>query len=84
MEKWINPNITFNMAENVAKFYQSHENENSTSDIDSPMETDTVESFSMKPSDSLTSLQIMLTSIQQERTKDHPEMKLVSSDGKYK
>ena len=50
-------------------------------DIDSPMEKSEMEKCDMKPSESLTSLQMMLTSIQEERNKDHVEFKLISSDG---
>ena len=51
--------------------------------IDSPVEKGEMEKYDMKPSESLTSLQLMLTSIQEERNKDHIEFKLISSDGTY-
>ena len=73
------------MADNETQYYKSNfpENDDFHSDIESPMEADPLERCTIKPSDSLTSLQLMLTSIQHERTKEHSDLKLISSDGKY-
>lgn len=61
-------------------FYQS---ESLTSSIDSALDVE--EMGDMKSSDSLTSLQLMLATIQQERNKDQqPEAKLAASTGRIR